>query len=97
MNERRMAAIQALQEISSVETDEKEREMYMEAIKILLSPENNVQTEAFKCEECSRNKIINGENICMAGCITVTNCRRKFRKIKKTGEVEKNAGTDHSK
>lgn len=97
MNERRMAAIQALQEISSVETDEKEREMYMEAIKILLSPENDVQTETFKCEECSRNQIINGENICMAGCITAANCRKKFRQIKKTGEVRENAGNDHSK
>lgn len=97
MNERRKAAIQALEEISSGETDEKEREMYMEAIKILLSPESDVQTEAFKCENCSRNQIMEGENVCMAGCITAAECKRKFREIKKAKEVRKNAGNSHSK
>lgn len=89
MNERRKIAIDALRGISSGEKDEKERNMYMEAINILLNPEDNLLSDAFCCDKCSKNKVTDGENICLAGCLTAADCKKKFQRIQKNMEEYK--------
>lgn len=85
MNERRKAAINALQGISNGETDEKEKRIYMEAIKILISPEDDLQSDSFHCDICIKNRVVDGESICRAGCLTAADCRKKFRQKKAGG------------
>lgn len=94
MNDRRKAAIDALRGISSGETDDKEKRMYMEAIRILISPENEVQSDSFQCDKCNRNRVVNEENVCQAGCLTAEDCTKKFRPQKEKSERRrrKNAG-----
>lgn len=95
MKDRRKAAINALQGISNGETNEKEKRIYMEAIKILISPEDDLQSDSFPCDICIKNKVVEGENICQAGCLTATDCRKKFRQKKAGGR--KNARNSDSR
>lgn len=78
MNERRKATIDVLHELSTGETDDKEKRMYMEAIKILLGPGDELQSDLFHCNECNKNMVVDGENVCRSGCLTAADCKRSF-------------------
>lgn len=84
MNEKSNAILDALRELAAGETDDKEKRMYMETIKILIGPGDELQSDLFQCNECNKCMVVDGEKVCRSGCLTAADCKKKFRPIKKT-------------